>query len=269
MRARLLTALLGGPLLLGVLIAGGRWWAGFVALVALLALMEWRLLGRAYANVRLPEEALLGGGLYAIGAAYAYTETGFTVETAFGWTAGLFALVVYTFGRTAFGPSRRPLAVTSVTLLGVVYVGGLLAHLVLLRGTHPDGLALSLLAIVGTWVTDSGAFFIGRAVGGRKLVPELSPGKTVAGAIGGWVSGFVALALAAVFWAALPLGRALLLAALIPVAAQLGDLFESALKREADVKDTGTLLPGHGGVLDRFDSLLLVVPLVYYISIMF
>lgn len=267
MRSRVLTAFIGGPLLLGVLIVGGVWWAGFVALIAMLGLVEWHRLVRHYLGVPLAPEALLAGGMYALAAAYAFTEHGFSFTTAFGWGAGLFALTVYAFGRELFAGGRKPLAATATTLLGIAYVPGLLAHLVLLRGLAPDGLALTLLAVVGTWVTDSAAFFIGRAVGGRKLIPALSPGKTVAGAIGGWVSGFVAIALAGVFWAALPLGRALLLAALIPVAAQLGDLFESGLKREADIKDTGALLPGHGGVLDRFDSLLLVVPLVYYISI--
>ena len=133
----------------------------------------------------------------------------------------------------------------------------------------PDGFILTLLAIAGTWLTDTGAFFVGRSLGGRRLVPELSPNKTVSGAVGGWVTGFVGLLAGAVFLAAIPLTRALLLAAVVPVAAQLGDLLESAIKREAGVKDSGRLLPGHGGVLDRFDSLMLVAPTVYYLNILF
>lgn len=268
MRARIVTSLIGGPLLLAALVAGGPWWAGFVAIVTVLAQVEWRFLLQKYASVSIPWETLMVGGLYAVVAAYLYTEGSGPVPGAFGWAAGLFGLALYTMGREAF-TGGKPLLSTGAALLGIVYGAGMPAHLVLLRGLSPDGLALTLLAVVGTWVTDSGAFFIGRAVGGRRLVPALSPGKTVAGAIGGWVSGFVAVALAGVFLAALPLGRSVLLAAVIPVAAQLGDLLESGLKREANVKDTGKLLPGHGGVLDRFDSLLLVVPVVYYLSALF
>lgn len=269
MRARVLTALIGGPLLLAALIAGGQWWAGFVAVVTILSLFEWQRLVKGYVQVRPPTEALLVGGMLPVGAAYVFVEGGPSSPAASVFLIGLFAVTVYTLARATFGSERTPLLSTSTTVLGILYPSGLLAHLILLRGVEPDGLPLALLAVVGTWMTDIGAFFVGRSVGGRKLIPSLSPGKTVAGAIGGWVIGFVAVALGGVFWAALPLGKAMLLALLVPVAAQLGDLFESALKREAKVKDTGRLLPGHGGVLDRFDSLLLVVPVVYYVSLLF
>lgn len=269
MRARLLTALIGIPVFLAALMVGGLWWAMFVAAVTVLGLSEWRSLVTQYVGISLPPEALFGGGLFMLTAAYLYADGRIAGATGFGAGAGVFAIAVYTIAREVFGGGRKPIAAASGLLLGVVYVAGLLAHMILLRNVQPDGLVLTLLAVVGTWVTDTGAFFVGRAVGGRRLIPELSPGKTVSGAIGGWVSGFVALSLAGVFWAALPLARALLLAAVIPVAAQAGDLFESGIKREAGLKDTGTMLPGHGGILDRFDSLLIVVPLVYYISVLF
>jgi len=128
---------------------------------------------------------------------------------------------------------------------------------------------LTLLAVAGTWATDSGAFFIGRALGGRPLAPAISPAKTVSGAVGGWVCGFVVVLLGGVLLAAIPLPRALVLALVVPVACQAGDLLESAIKREAGVKDSGRLLPGHGGILDRFDSLLVVIPSVYYLSVLF
>lgn len=268
MRARLLTAFLGIPLFLAALIVGDLFWALFVGVVTVLGLIEWHALVRKYIGVALPPEALFGGGLFLLTAAYLYADGNVTIGTGFGPGVGVFAVAVYTVGREVFGGGHKPVAVTSALLLGVVYVAGLLAHMILLRNVQPDGLALTLLAVVGTWVTDTGAFFVGRAVGGRRLIPALSPGKTVSGAIGGWVSGFVPLLLAGVFWAAMPLARALVFAAIIPVAAQLGDLLESGIKREAGLKDTGTLLPGHGGILDRFDSLIIVVPLVYYISVL-
>lgn len=269
MRARLLTAFVGIPLFLAALLAGDSYWALLVGIIVFLGLLEWHFLAKKYVNVSLPPETLFGGGLFFVITAYLYSDGRGDAVTVVGPLAVLFVLTAYGVAREVFGGNRKPILTTAVMLLGVVYVAGLLSHLILLRNVDSDGLSLTLLAVIGTWITDTVAFFVGRAVGGRRLVPELSPGKTVAGAIGGWVSGFVSLLLAGVFWAALPFDRAAVLAALIPVAAQVGDLLESGIKREAGLKDTGTLLPGHGGVLDRFDSLMLVVPLVYYFSAFF
>lgn len=291
MRARLLTAAIGIPIFIGAALVGGVWWLLLVALITLLGLLEWHGLVRNAVNITLPLDALLGGGLLVLIAAYnavkgsampdlapaavssldfvAVPDSDSGAAVGFGSGAVLFLVAVYAVARESLSQRRRPLAAAGAVLLGVVYVAGLLSHLLLLRGLGPrEGLILTLLAIVGTWLTDTGAFFVGRWLGGRRLVPALSPNKTVAGAIGGWVTGFVGLLAAAVFLAAIPLGRAALLAAAVPLAAQLGDLLESAMKREAGVKDTGTLLPGHGGVLDRFDSLMLVAPTVYYLTVL-
>lgn len=280
MRARLVTAVIGIPVFLGAAVAGGVWWLLLVSLIAVLGLIEWYGLARRALNVALPWDALLGGGLLVVWSAY--NALGRSDVPGFGPGAVVFLVAVYTLTRASLSRRRRPLAAAGTVVLGVVYVAGLLAHLVLLRGVDhgpgparpgsldsPDGFILTLLAIAGTWLTDTGAFFVGRSLGGRRLVPELSPNKTVSGAVGGWVTGFVGLLAGAVFLAAIPLTRALLLAAVVPVAAQLGDLLESAIKREAGVKDSGRLLPGHGGVLDRFDSLMLVAPTVYYLNILF
>lgn len=151
--------------------------------------------------------------------------------------------------------------------LGVVYAGLPILSLLLIRRQHapgPDltpylGLVWTLWALALVWATDIGAYFAGRAIGGPKLAPRLSPNKTWAGLIGG-----VALAslLAAVMHHAYELPWRLTLATpLLAVAAQAGDLFESWMKRRAGVKDSGTLIPGHGGVLDRLDGLVPVAPL--------
>jgi phosphatidate cytidylyltransferase len=123
--------------------------------------------------------------------------------------------------------------------------------------------------LVLSWVSDSGAYFGGRAFGRRKLIPSVSPGKTVAGAIAGVLSAILAGALYGwllTTWAGLPLGWAAGAAggALVSVVAQLGDLFESLLKREAGIKDSGALFPGHGGLFDRVDSLLFAFPAAYW-----
>ena len=127
------------------------------------------------------------------------------------------------------------------------------------RDRAPQGLELLLWVFIVTWATDIGAYFSGRAIGGPKLAPSISPNKTVAGLIGGMISA----ALAGYAWVELTRMSALLfwLAPLFAIAAQAGDLFESGLKRRAGIKDSGTWLPGHGGALDRLDGLVVVATL--------
>ena len=128
-----------------------------------------------------------------------------------------------------------------------------------IRDRAPQGLELLLWVFIVTWATDIGAYFSGRAIGGPKLAPSISPNKTVAGLIGGMISA----ALAGYAWVELTRMSALLfwLAPLFAIAAQAGDLFESGLKRRAGIKDSGTWLPGHGGALDRLDGLVVVATL--------
>ncbi len=157
-------------------------------------------------------------------------------------------------------------------LSGLVYVPFLLSHLLRLRALEPtrsvSGLstgAVWLFLVVGaTWAMDIAAYIVGKAIGRHKLCPAISPGKTVEGAIGGLV-GAVAVTWAMGTWLGLSVAQAVLLGVLLGVGGQLGDLFESFLKRRAGAKDSGALLPGHGGVLDRFDSLLFNAPIAYYV----
>lgn len=151
------------------------------------------------------------------------------------------------------------------TVSGVFYLGWTMSHFVLLRDL-PEGREWVYLALFGTFASDTFSYFVGRAFGRRPLAPHISPKKTCEGAIGGVGGAVAATALLAVItgldsagWAKLiPLGF------LISVFAQAGDLAESVLKRNADAKDAGNLLPGHGGVLDRLDSIVFTVVLVYY-----
>jgi len=141
------------------------------------------------------------------------------------------------------------------------FVYALLPALALLwiRERDAHGLELLLWVFLVTWSTDIGAYFVGRAVGKRKLAPSISPGKTVEGLVGGMA---VAAVVGGAFALAAGLGKPLLiLAPLFALAAQAGDLFESGMKRRAGVKDSGTWLPGHGGVLDRLDGLVPVAVL--------
>lgn len=153
------------------------------------------------------------------------------------------------------------------TLLGLLYVVAGFSHLLLLRNLE-NGFWLILYVFIIVWATDSGAYFFGIYLGKHKLAPEISPNKTWEGFFGGLASSFIG---AYFFTLLVPLPQSavlLCLAPLVSVGGQLGDLFESALKRFADVKDSGRLLPGHGGFLDRFDSALWAFPLTYQLLVL-
>ena len=140
---------------------------------------------------------------------------------------------------------------------GALYVGLPVLALLVLRG-HDNGLLLTFWAMALVWACDSGAYFAGRFIGGPKLAPSISPNKTWAGFVGGLIAAAL-FAFALVAWAGLPLALALA-TPVLAVLAQLGDLYESNLKRRAGVKDSGNLLPGHGGIMDRLDGLVVVAP---------
>jgi phosphatidate cytidylyltransferase len=154
------------------------------------------------------------------------------------------------------------------TIVGALYVGWMLSHWLSLRGLE-DGRSWVYLAILTTFANDTGAFFIGRSIGKHKLAPTISEAKTREGAIGGLICAILgAVVIAAVLNLISPFifryWQVMLLGFLIGLFAQLGDLVESLLKRNMGVKESGNLLPGHGGILDRFDSLIFVGAVVYY-----
>jgi phosphatidate cytidylyltransferase len=185
------------------------------------------------------------------------------------------AMILVLFSSTIWlrGPSGKPLASVSVTAFGVVYAG-LFSYVYALR--YHDyavgagaGTALVSLPILLTWSTDVGAYTFGRAFGKKKLIPSVSPGKTVEGAVGGLGLAIV-ICLLYVRFILMPYAQlgltiqgAVLFAIVVSVAAQVGDLAESLLKREAGIKDSSRIIPGHGGILDRFDSILFVMPIAF------
>lgn len=153
------------------------------------------------------------------------------------------------------------------TFFGVFYVGGLMAHFVLLRNeTNPilPGYHAIWFALICTWSTDTFAYFVGRSLGKKPLAPSISPKKTVEGFFGGLFGSVLAGFIYSTIVQFNP-PKAMVIAVVLGLVGQVGDLFESALKRDAGVKDSGKLLPGHGGVLDRFDSALFTLPLTYYL----
>jgi len=189
---------------------------------------------------------------------------------AWPYAAGLWLLAVLLWGLAARAPGERPLEAVAVTVLAVAYTAGLPAFLLAIRHSGFErrswaGAWLVFFPLVVTWVVDTAAMFGGRAIGGPKLAPTVSPGKTRSGSVAGVLGGLVVAPLFA--WLVfprvglgIPLWQLLAIAAVLGVIGQAGDLAESLFKREAGVKDSSHLIPGHGGVLDRLDSLYFVVP---------
>lgn len=166
-----------------------------------------------------------------------------------------------------------------VSIAGICYIGLPFAHLVMLRqlsggiyttpvGTFDLGTAMVWIMFIGTWASDSFAYFAGNAFGSHRLAPAISPNKTVEGFLGGLV-GTIAVMVGLGYALHFPLEYMAGLGAAIAVLATLGDLVESMMKRYTGIKDSGAVIPGHGGVWDRFDSVLFTAPLVYYYTIYF
>jgi phosphatidate cytidylyltransferase len=154
----------------------------------------------------------------------------------------------------------------AVTLLGIVWIGVALAHAMLLRELpHGDGLVVDVL--VGTFVGDTAAYFAGRAYGRHPLAPRISPNKTVEGLVGGIVGGAAAFWMAGLYQDWLSGTDALIIGVCVALAAPVGDLFESLLKRDLEVKDTGRFFGAHGGVLDRLDAVFFTAVTAYYVSV--
>ncbi|WP_184255492.1 phosphatidate cytidylyltransferase [Rhodopseudomonas rhenobacensis] len=233
---RAATALVLAPLAIGIAYAGGWAWAALATAVAVGLYIEWLSVVGAIGDRRVAAAGsvalLLGGAALALGqGALCILVT----------VAGLVAVA-------ALNAERRGWSV-----LGYGYAAAALIASVLVRLDPNDGFAALILVLLVVWVTDIGGYFAGRSIGGPKLWPRVSPKKTWAGAFGGFfgslivASGFAAFGIGK--W--LPL---LTLAALLSVVSQLGDLFESAVKRRFGVKDSSHIIPGHGGLLDRLDG---------------
>lgn len=264
---RVIFAVIAAPTSIAIVYFGD--WALAIVLSVLAALAAWELFRLARETGALPLEpaGIVLAALLPL-AVHAQRLGIYTLSL-----TAIVAMILLLFASTIWlrGPAGKPLSSAAITVFGVMYAG-LFSYVYALR--YHDyavgaaaGTALVFLPVLLTWATDVGAYTFGRTFGKKKLIPSVSPGKTVEGAVGGLGLAIV-ICLLYVRFILMPYAQlgltiqgAVLFAIVVSVAAQTGDLAESLLKREAGVKDTSRILPGHGGILDRFDSLLFVMPI--------
>lgn len=251
LRWRLITALILAPIVLGAILYD-RWTVLAVILLAVARAAQ----ELARALDKLPFLAAFGAGAFPILLSIPYGAN--------GALAGVFLSLPWSLLWLAGQPEARTLRALLALLLMALWVGAPLAHLGL-AGELDHGRYLILVAVVGPWISDSGAYFTGRFFGRHPLFPNLSPKKTVEGSIGGLLLTMAAVGYFTYWFLGFAPIEAALCGAAISVLSQAGDLFESILKRILDLKDLGRALPGHGGILDRIDSLLFTAPAVYYL----
>lgn len=270
--------MVAAPLALAIVLAGGAALAALLAMASAIAAWEFFRIARASGHAPLSDVGCALAGLFPLAVHARYL--GF-VPPRLAYLA-VVLLVLCSLSIWARGVAGKPLGAVATTALGVIYTGGLLSFGYAIRnhdyaagGTHLGSIPIAAggvllgLPVILTWATDTGAYVVGRTIGGRKLIPSVSPGKTLSGAVGGlatsvlvtWV--YVLAVLRPSAQLAMTTTGIVIFGVVISVAAQVGDIFESLLKREAGVKDSSNLLPGHGGVLDRLDSLFFVLPLAH------
>ena len=259
LRERVLSAVILIPPVLLLAYWGGVWFLGLILLVG--ALTGWEF----YALVqRGGVTAQRGLGILAI---LVFVAAAYWPGSPYLLPA-LTVFVVLSLILTLFRHEAQPVTAWAWTIAGALYLGILLNHFVALRNL-PQGLAWLALAVLLTWTNDSAAYFVGRAVGRHKFWPRHSPKKTWEGVVGGLTFAIIVGALLGAWWLGLPWWNGALLGVAVSITGPLGDLSESMVKRQFGAKDSGNLIPGHGGAWDRIDSLLFIVPTVFYWALLF
>lgn len=267
---RIIVAVIAIPAVVGIIWVGGWLLAATLALLGVLGTREIYDFARRQGIEPLERTGLLAAAGFPLLAYWAKgSELHWAEPTLYLGALWLMAVLVIAMLRR--GPTGRPLTSVAVTVFGCLYASGLLSFLIAIRhggqaASRPAGyMLLTLFPLVITWICDTAAMAVGSGVGGPKLAPVLSPKKTYAGAVGGTLGGVItALALGKFVltrygWN-FSAGQLLLFGVVVSAVGQIGDVAESLFKREAGLKDSSTLIPGHGGVLDRLDSLYFVIP---------
>ena len=261
MALRWLTAIIGIPLVLTAVWIGGAVWLLLLSLIACLGLYEW--------SARLPLTPaerlfLLLASLMPLSLVFG----NYLLHSLFLWVLLLLLYLVLRSRQSQRAELERLASLFPWLLFGVVYIPLFMAVGGVLRQSE-SGLLWVLFSLLVTWSNDTGAFFMGLWLRGPKIAPSISPNKTWSGSLGGILGACILAAIVSYYrpfdWM-LPLPLTVGTALCLAIAGQIGDLFESFWKRSSGIKDSGTMIPGHGGVLDRFDSLLIVWPVLYLIT---
>lgn len=266
---RIIWGVLGGMLLFGLVWAGGLWYALALGLLVTLATLEYVELLKQQ-KFRPQTHLMLFISLFLLALIHVVLNLGGLTpwETIYQSERILILMLVVAFLATSIrellrGFPDQGLVTAAVNLFGAVYIGFMFAYILLLRYIPGQNGFYVFFTILVTWANDTAAYFVGMNFGKHKLCPGISPNKSIEGSAAGVIGGLLmAMGLGAVYGHSI--GPLLLLGFLVVVAGQCGDLIESVIKRNAGVKDSGSFLPGHGGVLDRFDSLLIAAPVVFY-----
>ncbi|NLE10091.1 MAG: phosphatidate cytidylyltransferase [Actinobacteria bacterium] len=257
LKYRVAVAVVALPLGLAAVILGGYFLFGLAIVLTAFGLHEY------YTIVRPYRPNLLVGyvsGLGMVVGAYFLGNEGLLI--------GLAVLMVLTFFWSLFGDlGAHFVGRMAMTAFGILWVGIGFSYVLLVRDLE-HGMALTIMILACTIMADTLAFFVGKAIGRHKMAPHISPGKTVEGAIGGLAGAVIAALVVRIYSPWLPTVEAVMLGLVIGVVGQWGDLFESSFKRDFRVKDSGKLLPGHGGILDRFDSLLFAGFVAYWFYVL-
>jgi phosphatidate cytidylyltransferase len=263
---RLLTGVLGGALLLGVIYTGGLPFFLVILGLSLVALREFYDLSKDTGYATVANVGLFGGFLLTTSVFLNGMGWGsITDNQGSAFLLAIFILILVLYGLLR-GPADIRLSEWSVTLFGILFVNGSLAHLLLMRDLHPFGMAITFMLFAMIWAADTFAYIIGMRWGKHKLAPKISPKKSWEGFIAGTLGAVLCALIFRQFYFKfiLSLPEACLLAVVIAAIALASDLAESMVKRGANAKDSSHILPGHGGLLDRFDSFLLAAPFYYY-----
>lgn len=253
LKTRIISACIFVPVILIAAYFGSWLWAALVLAIALIGGYEFGKIAEAREYPFLPQ-IYYPSAVLIVGLAQLFPEDPVLVLAALFLSFAAY-MMLFIFGKGS-------LEVIALNIAAVVYIPVTMACAVFLRSGNANGMWYIFLLLIIQWFTDSGAYLIGSSIGKHKLMPKVSPKKSVEGAAGGVVVAVIGALLLNAFVPILPVSFMTVIAIVVSVGGQLGDLCESALKRWAGIKDSGKLIPGHGGILDRFDSMLFAAPLL-------
>ncbi|RAK11120.1 phosphatidate cytidylyltransferase [Halanaerobium saccharolyticum] len=265
LKKRIISAIIGILLLIFLVFAGSLPFFITVSIITILAVREYsrmlKVKSKLLGSILAASAVLIVFNVYLISNNYNYLPSGIIF---FIITFILYLYNLYNYREEEFIKNL------SHQLFSVIYIGGGLSFAVFLRDIN-RGIFINTsalwLVLIATWLTDSGAYFVGKKFGKKAMAPVISPNKTVAGAVGGIFTTAIFIIFVSIFLEVFNIYY-FIFAFLFPAVAIMGDLFESCIKRSFKVKDTGTIIPGHGGILDRFDSFIFTAPFTYYFIIL-